>query len=88
MAKTVIIILMLIMVGALGVGLYYLLKPPTEGATSSDNLAKALTWRIGIWVVLFGFIFISIKTGWIEPSSSPHPQKFNAEQNARIKKER
>lgn len=33
-------------------------------------MARALTWRIGSWVVLFGFILISIEAGWIEPKKS------------------
>lgn len=83
MAKFVIITLMISMVAALGVGLFYLLKTPEEGDTGG-NLAKALTWRIGLWLVLFGFVFISIKLGWIVPSSSVHPAKFRAEQQLRL----
>ncbi len=71
------------MLVALSVGLYYLLKTPEEGEAGS-NLVKALTWRIGIWVVLFGYILISIKMGWIIPSSSINPHNFNAEQQQRM----
>jgi len=48
MTKFVIIVLMIFMVTALGLGLYCLLKTPEEGDTGS-NLAWALTWRIGSW---------------------------------------
>jgi hypothetical protein len=83
MSTIVIIILLLAMLASLGVGLYHLLKSPDE-RDKGDQLVKALTWRIGIWVVLFSFIAISVKMGWIKPSNSVHPQKFNEAQQQRI----
>lgn len=86
MSKIVIIVLLLAMIASLGVGLFHLLKTPDE-RDSGDKVVKSLTWRIGIWVFLFGFILISVKMGWIQPSSSVHPQKYNEEQQKRIDKE-
>lgn len=83
MTKLVVIVLMIAMVVSLGLGLYHLLKTPDERDTG-DKVVKALTWRIGIWVVLFGFILISIKAGWIKPSNSVNPERFNQEQQQRI----
>ena len=83
MTKVVIIIFMVAMIISLAVGLYYLLKTPDE-RDQGDKLVKALTWRISIWVILFGFIFLSIKLGWIVPSNSVHPLNFNQEQSKRI----
>ena len=87
MTKVVIIVLMLAMIVSLGIGLYHLLKTPNE-RDSGDKVVKALTWRIGIWVVLFGFIFTSIKLGWIEPSNSINAKRFNQEQQKRIDTEK
>ena len=83
MTKVVIIILLLAMIASLGVGLFHLLKTPDE-RDSGDKLVKSLTWRIGIWVVLFVFILLSVKMGWIKPSNSVHPVKFNEAQQERI----
>ncbi len=83
MAKFVIIMLMIFMIIALGTGLFFLLKTPDENDNGS-NLARALTWRIGLWIILFSFVMISIKFGWITPSSSVHPAKFRAEQQQRL----
>ena len=83
MSTIVIVILLVAMVGALGVGLYHLLKAPDE-RDKGDKLVKALTWRISIWVVLLGFIVLALKMGWIEPSNSVHPAKFNEEQQQRM----
>lgn len=83
MTKFIIIILLIAMVASLAIGLYHLLKAPSE-ADKGDKVVKALTWRISIWVVLFAFIFAAMKLGWIEPSNSINPAKFNAEQQKRI----
>ena len=87
MTKFVIIVLMLAMIISLGIGLYHLLKTPDE-RDAGDKVVKALTWRIGIWVVSFGFIFASIKLGWIEPSNSINAVRFNQEQQKRIDSEK
>jgi ABC-type dipeptide/oligopeptide/nickel transport system permease component len=86
MSKIVIIILLLAMIASLGIGLFHLLKTPDE-RDKGDKVVKSLTWRIGIWVVLFLFILLSMKMGWIKPSSSVHPQKFNQEQQERMQQE-
>ena len=86
MSTIVIVVLLLAMLASLGVGLYHLLKSPDEH-DKGDQVVKALTWRIGIWIVLFGFIVLAMKMGWIKPSNSVHPQKFNQEQQQRIDKQ-
>ena len=85
MSKIVIIVLLLAMIASLGVGLFHLIKTPNEN-DNGDKLVKSLTWRIGIWVVLFLFILLSMKLGWIKPSNSVNPANFNQEQQERIDK--
>ena len=87
MTKIVIIILLLAMVASLGVGLFHLLKTPEE-RDNGNGLSNALRWRIGIWVVLFSFILISMKMGWIKPSNSVNPVNFNEAQQKRIEAEK
>jgi len=86
MSTIVIVVLLLAMLVSLGVGLFHLLKSPDE-QDKGDKVVKALTWRIGIWVVLFTFIIAAMKLGWIKPSNSVHPQKFNEAQQERIDKQ-
>ena len=83
MPKIIIAVLLIAMIASLGVGLYHLLSAPKAGE-SSDSLYKSLRLRIGIWVVLFAFLLISLKMGWIKPSNSVNPANFNAEQQQRI----
>ena len=86
MSTIVIVVLLLAMLASLGAGLFHLLKSPAE-RDKGDQVVKALTWRIGIWVALFGFLVLSMKMGWIKPSNSVHPQKFNESQQQRIENE-
>lgn len=48
----------------------YTMMQDTRGDKSSNRTVNALTWRIGIWVVLLGFIIGAAKFGWINPSNS------------------
>ena len=83
MAKVVIIVLLIAMIGSLVYAGKQLYKS-SEETSNRDKFANALKVRIGIWVVLFGFILVSMKMGWIKPSNSPNPVNFNQEQQKRI----
>jgi len=48
---------------ALGSALYYLVK----GNGNSDRIVKALTWRIGLSLLLFLILMLSFAMGWITP---------------------
>lgn len=61
--KILVIIIMLIILGALGSGLIYLVK---DRGTSSRTV-KALTWRIALSVTLFLLLLIAFALGWIKP---------------------
>ena len=85
MPKLIIIVLLIAMIASLIYAGKQLYKS-SEDTSNRDKFANALKVRIGIWVVLFGFIIISIKMGWIKPSNSPNPVSFNQEQQKRIDK--
>jgi hypothetical protein len=61
--KIVIISVMLIILIALGSGLIFLIQD--EG--KSNRLVKALTFRIGLSVVLFLFLLSGFYFGWLTP---------------------
>lgn len=63
--KAIIIIAMLIILYSLGSGLIFLVRD--EGKTR--RTVKALTWRIGLSLLLFLFLFLAFSTGWIKPHS-------------------
>lgn len=62
--KTLLIIVLLIaIVWSLGAGLYFLLTDRGHGTRT----VRALSWRIGLSLVLFALIAAGIASGWIRP---------------------
>ncbi len=63
LAKTIIILVMVFIVGALASSLFFLVRD--EGKTKRS--VKALSWRIGLSLALFIFLFIAYSFKWISP---------------------
>ena len=61
--KAIIVILLLCIFFALGSALYYLMFDKGD----SNRIVKALTWRIGLSLLLFGLLLLSYAMGWITP---------------------
>jgi ABC-type nitrate/sulfonate/bicarbonate transport system substrate-binding protein len=64
--KTFVIIAFLLIILSLGSALYHLVKRDGDAA-HSEKTVKALTFRIGLSVLLFILIFIAYATGFIQP---------------------
>ncbi len=65
LAKIIVIASMLIILGALGSSLFFLITDKGK----NNRTVKALTWRIGLSLALFLFLFIAFSLGWIKPHS-------------------
>lgn len=63
LAKTIIIMVMILIVAALISGLFFLVRD--EGKTKRP--VKALSWRIGLSLALFFFLFLAFSLNWITP---------------------
>jgi len=63
LAKVIILITMLLILVALGFGLFYLVRD--EGKTK--RTVRALSFRIGISLTLFIFLFLAFHFGLISP---------------------
>jgi hypothetical protein len=63
--KSIVIVAFLLIVVSLGSALYHLVKRGDQ--QQSEKTVKALTFRIGLSVVLFILIFIAYASGWIKP---------------------
>ncbi len=61
--KSIIFIAMMVILLALASGLIFLVKD--EG--KSKRTVKALSWRIGLSVALFLFLFLAFCLEWIHP---------------------
>lgn len=63
--KAIIIILLVFIFFSLGSALYFLVTD----RSNSDRIVKALTWRIGLSLLLFFLLIIAFALGWIVPHS-------------------
>jgi hypothetical protein len=65
--KILIIVFILAIIYSLASALIFLVKDHGEG----DRTVKRLSWRIGLSLVLFLFLWVAYQLGWIEPNSGP-----------------
>jgi len=56
---------------SLGVALFFMLKDGREGRAKSGGMARALTVRIGLSVLLFLCLLLAWKLGYIQPGGLP-----------------
>ncbi|VTU36608.1 hypothetical protein E5CHR_04360 [Variovorax sp. PBL-E5] len=56
---------------SLGFALYFMLKDGRDGRAKSGGMARALTVRIGLSVVLFLCVLVAWKLGYIQPRGLP-----------------
>lgn len=63
LSKAVIITVLLLILCSLGSALALLLKGPQAGG----SLARALTWRVVLSLLLFGALFLFFFLGWLRP---------------------
>ncbi|HKJ95596.1 MAG TPA: twin transmembrane helix small protein [Gammaproteobacteria bacterium] len=68
LVKIVVVGLLLVVIGSLGSGLYFLLKDPP----GSNRALRALSWRIGLSVAAFALLMLAAWAGWIQPNSVMH----------------
>ena len=63
LAKILVISTMIIILFALGSSLFFLVRDDGK----SNRTVKALTWRIGLSLALFIFLWVAFSLGWIKP---------------------
>jgi hypothetical protein len=70
--KTVMVLLMVAVLGALASAGFFMLRKGDQGADRrSKNMARALALRVGLSVALFLFILLSWYMGWVRPTGIP-----------------
>jgi hypothetical protein len=65
--KILTIAFLLVILYSLASSLFFLVQDKGEG----DRTVRRLTWRIGLSVVLFLFLWFAYQMGWIQPNSGP-----------------
>jgi 4-hydroxybenzoate polyprenyltransferase len=66
LVKAIIILFLFIILYSLGSALFYLVR---DKKSDSTRVVKALSWRIGLSMLLFILLFIAFAMGWIAPHS-------------------
>ncbi len=61
--KAIIILLLFFIFFSLGSALYFLI----HDKSGSTRIVKALTWRIGLSLLLFALLLVAFFLGWITP---------------------
>lgn len=69
--KTVMVLMLLAVLGALGSAGFFMLKKGRNGDERNRRMARALALRVGLSVALFLFILISWRMGWVRPTGIP-----------------
>ncbi|MCK5829498.1 MAG: twin transmembrane helix small protein [Methylococcales bacterium] len=85
--KILFIIVFLSILFSLGSALFHLVN--NKGQEHSNKTAKALTYRIGISLVLFIALFVSYATGLIKPKgigTKMHMKKPIQQENMKLEK--
>lgn len=65
--KILTILFLIAILYSLASSLFFLMQDKGKG----DRTVKRLTWRIGLSIVLFLFLWGAYQLGWIEPKSGP-----------------
>lgn len=68
LVKSIIVLFLIVIVYNLGAGLYFMMTD--KGKT--DRTVRALTWRIGLSVLLILLVMVGILTGVIQPHNIGH----------------
>lgn len=61
--KILVVVLFLVIIGSLASALFHLLV----SKESNDKTVRALTLRIGLSVLVFIILMVSVQFGWIQP---------------------
>lgn len=69
--KTVIVIALVLVLGALASAGLFMLKKGGDPASRDARMARALALRVGLSIAVFLLVMVSWKMGWIQPTGLP-----------------
>lgn len=69
--KTVIVLALLAVVGALATAGVFMLRGGSRGDDKGAGMARSLAWRVGLSVALFLLVLLAHQLGWIRPTGLP-----------------
>jgi hypothetical protein len=69
--KIIIGIAFVLILASLASALVFMMRDGRDGRPKSSNMVRALAVRVGLSILLFVFILVSYKLGWIHPTGVP-----------------
>lgn len=69
--KYLVLLAFLAIVGSLGSALYFMMKDGQDGKPKTNNMARALAFRVGFSILLFVCILLAWKFGYLRPTGLP-----------------
>jgi hypothetical protein len=69
--KWFVIVGFLAIFASLGSALYFMLRDGQDGKAKTNNMARALAFRVGFSILLFVCILVAWKLGYIRPTGIP-----------------
>ncbi len=61
----------ILILGSLASALYFMMKDGQDGKPKTNNMARALAFRVGFSVLLFVCILVAWKFGYLKPTGLP-----------------
>ena len=69
--KIIIAIAFALIIASLASALVFMMRDGRDGKPKSSNMVRALAMRVGLSILLFVFILVAYKLGWIHPTGVP-----------------
>ena len=69
--KYLVLLAFVLIIGSLASALYFMMKDGQDGKPKTNNMARALAFRVGFSILLFLCILLAWKFGWIQPTGLP-----------------
>ena len=69
--KIIIGLAFVLIIASLASALVFMMRDGRDGKPKSSNMVRALAFRVGFSILLFIFILVSYKLGWIHPTGVP-----------------
>ena len=69
--KWIVLLAFAAIIGSLGSALFFMMRDGRDGRPKTNNMARALAFRVGFSILLFVGILIAWKLGYIRPTGIP-----------------
>jgi hypothetical protein len=69
--KVIVLLAFVAIIGSLGSALFFMMRDGRDGRPKTNNMARALAFRVGFSILLFIGILVAWKLGYIHPTGIP-----------------